>query len=189
MIFKRILPLATVLAAALVGSACNDSTGFEAQLETRRDTFIVYAMSGSAPELPTAYSSVGRQVMRVDTLLFDVAFDLTADGQVALLPVSVVGQSPLGRRIGIRADTVAFESLQRAPVQGYTHDSVLVVPVGRTVVVEAPGNTCGLYALSQNLYTKFVIDSVNPVTRQIGFHAVHNPNCGFRSLRPGIPKD
>ena len=190
--FKRILPAALALAAAALGAACDDSTGFEAQLETEADTFVAFALTGTAPQLPTAYNSTARPrgfVTRIDALQFDVAFDLTPAGQIALLPVNVVGLPVDGRRVGIWTDTTSFERMQRAPSRDYVYDSVVVVPVGQTVVIQAPSGSCGFYALSQFVFTKFVVDSVSQASRRIWFHAVHNPNCGYRSFRPGIPED
>jgi hypothetical protein len=128
--------------------------------------------------------------MRVDSLGFDVAFDITPAGQVELLPVRALAQPMDGRSIAIRVDTAAFESIQRAPVRGYVRDSVVTVPVGDVAILETPFPGCGPYSISQNVSAKLVIDSVNVGTRRIFFRAVNNPNCGFRSLRPKVvPKD
>ena len=62
----------------------------------------------------------------------------------------------------------------------------LTVPLA---MAQAYGTPQLLNATSQQPIIENFGFSVNPVTRQIGFHAVHNPNCGFRSFRPGIPKD
>lgn len=192
MSLKRLAPV--LLAAGLVASAaaCGDDNPFEASLPTTADQALeVYALSGTAPELPTAYFAVSQTVMRVDSLGFDVAFDITADGRIALYPVRTLGQPLSARSIGIRVDSATpYASLVRAPTRGYVRDSVVTVPVGRTVVLETPFSGCSLYALSQVVYTKLIVDSANVGTRKIFFHAVNNPNCGFRSLRPGVvPKD
>lgn len=187
MILKRTLPVVIALGAAALGAACDDTTGLEAQYKTFADTFVVYALSGTAPQLPTAFNSVAPAVLRVDTLEFDVAFDITSDGRVALYPISTVAFLRSPRRVAMRVDsTTGFESLQRAPSRGYVVDSVVVVPVGRTVILEVPG-ACNPYtSLSPYVYTKLVVDAVDPVTRRIDFHTVHNPNCGYRTLRPGV---
>jgi hypothetical protein len=43
--------------------------------------------------------------------------------------------------------------------------------------------------VSPNVFTKLVVDTVDVAARRIVFHTVHNPNCGYRSFRPGVPKD
>ena len=45
------------------------------------------------------------------------------------------------------------------------------------------------FSLASLMYAKIVVDSVNTTTRQIFFRATRNPNCGFRSFQPGVPKD
>jgi hypothetical protein len=130
-------------------------------------------------------------VMRVDSLNFDVAFDITPSGQISLYPVRTLGQPLLAKSVGIRVDSTAtFEGLTRAPVRGYVRDSVVTFTIGKVVVLETPFGGCGPYALSQNVYTKLVVDSADVVTRRIKFRAVNDPNCGFRSLQPEVtPKD
>jgi hypothetical protein len=187
---KRLISFAAAVGATAVVTlaACNDSTGYEATIPVFRDTAIVFAMTGSPPQLPNAFSFVSGRATRIDSLAFDVAFDITADNQVALYPVTTIGQLSAPRRIGIRVDSAGFETIQRAPVSGFVHDSLVVVPIGRTFILEVPGN-CQLYSLSAYQYSKVVIDTVDPVTRQIAFHAVTDPNCGFRSFKTGVPKD
>lgn len=196
---KRLLPLAAAVGLTLAAAACQDDTLFEASLNTTPITpFEVYALTGAGPGLPSAYSAVrnfgdpfSSQIRRVDSLDFDVAFDITPGGQISLYPLRTLGQPLSGRSVGIRVDSsVAFGDLQRAPVRGYVRDSVVTFAVGRTVVLETPFAGCGPYSLSQNVYTKLVVDSANLGTRKIFFRAVNNPNCGFRSLRPDArPKD
>jgi hypothetical protein len=55
------------------------------------------------------------------------------------------------------------------------------------VVFELASDACQ-YSLASQLYAKLVVDSVASTRRQIYFRAVRDPNCGFRSLQPGVPK-
>ena len=45
------------------------------------------------------------------------------------------------------------------------------------------------FALSPNIYSKLVVDSVSAGTNAIWFRFVANPNCGFRSFAAGLPKN
>jgi hypothetical protein len=40
--------------------------------------------------------------------------------------------------------------------------------------------------LSTIRYTKLVVDSIDVARRAIFFRTVHDPNCGYRSLVPGV---
>lgn len=184
---KRLLAFAAALGLAAL-AACDQSTGYEAQFPVVTGNYIVYALSGSGPQLPTAFSTVAGKVMQVDTLAFDFAFDLTPAGEVTLLPVTKIGTLVSPRRISFHVDSSSFDDLQRAPISSWVHDSIVTVPIGRTVVIEAPGS-CQVYALSQYIYTKMVVDSVDQPARRIYFHATSDPNCGFRSFKAGVPKD
>jgi hypothetical protein len=191
MLLKRLAPL---LAAGLlaVAAACDDRNPFEASLPTSADRpHEVYALTGTSPELPSAFFAVAQVVMRVDSLTFDVAFDITPAGTVAIYPVRALGQPLSARSVGIRVDsTRSYGAVTRAPGGSYLRDSVVVVPTGRPVILETPFSGCGLYSISQFVYTKLVVDSVDTDRRKIYFHAVNNPNCGFRELRPGVtPED
>ena len=44
--------------------------------------------------------------------------------------------------------------------------------------------------LSTIRYTKLVVDSIDVARRAVFFRTVHDPNCGYRSLIPGVvPKN
>ena len=63
---------------------------------------------------------------------------------------------------------------------------------GQLVVVDKVDPNCnrlGGAFLGYNIRAKFVIDSVNTSRRAIYLKVLSNPNCGFKSLEPGEPKD
>jgi hypothetical protein len=91
-------------------------------------------------------------------------------------------------RVGIQRSTSTFDQLQRAPGSGYNYDSVTTTRAGETLVIEVQSPQCA-FSFSPTLYTKIAIDSVFLNSRQLRIRTVHDPNCGFRSFRPGIPKD
>ena len=94
--------------------------------------------------------------------------------------------------VGLQKVAGTFESVQRAPTGTYEIDDPLTVSVGEVVVIEARRNRQSdlcTFAISPNIYSKLVVDSVSTGTNAIWFRVVANPNCGFRSFAPGLPKN
>jgi hypothetical protein len=85
----------------------------------------------------------------------------------------------------MRVVNTPFDSLDTAPEGGYQRDSATVAGVGQTLAVETEPPAC------QNgrtfLYAKLVVDSVSATNGGIFMRARVDPNCGYRSLRPGRP--
>jgi hypothetical protein len=194
----RIRALTLCVAALATGgiAACDDPIGLEAGLGTLTDTFTVYALSGTPAAVPVALSTTDRIAVRIaDNIAFDVAFDLDASGNITAYPVRLVipfrvigGLLQETHLVGIQKSSTPFEQLTKAPSSGYSYDSATVVRAGETVVVEVQAAQCA-FSFSPRLYTKIAIDSVFPAARAIRIRTVHDPNCGFRSFQPGIPKD
>ena len=134
--------------------------------------------------------------MRIaDHIAFDVAFDLDASGNVTAYPVRLVvpfrvigGLLQETHRVGIQKSSTPFDQLTKAPSGGYNYDSATVARAGETIVVEEQAAQCA-FSFSPTLYPKIVIDSVFVSSRNMRIRTVHDPNCGFRSFQPGIPKD
>ena len=188
--------LAALLAAALTLSACGEETlGLRAYSAVEFDTLSAYAMSGTPISFPAAYSAESGIVVRVDpTIAFNVAFDLLAPGRVQLVPARrisaqrvVNGLPSAPARLGMQRIKGTFESMTKAPVDGYAYDSTFSVAPGEGVVLEIAADACS-YSLISQRYAKLVVDSIVPARRQVYFRGVRDPNCGFRSLQPGIPK-
>jgi hypothetical protein len=113
---------------------------------------------------------------------FDFAVDRTSDGRVRLLPSRlVVDLTGVGQvyRTGFQLATVPFDSIAEAPPAGYRADSAFTVNVGQPVIVQSQSALCTSY------YAKAVVVSVDAVTGAFTLRTRVNPNCGFRSLRPG----
>jgi hypothetical protein len=154
----------------------------------------VYAMNGSAQALPAGIEIKLLQAVRIDpSWAFDLAFDLDASNNVIVhTPKSISTELVSLPRIGMQASTLTFEQLIDAPASGFVYDSLLTVPVGQTIVVDKIDPTCNRFGgafLGFNIRAKFVIDSVSTSRRAIYLTMLSNPNCGFRSLEPGEPKD
>ncbi len=187
-------PALIVTAVAL--AACGDSNNNllnAASSENTARSFSVYALTGTSSALPAAYNFTTELLARPQLLSnggvnFDVAFDLTSDNKVKLLPVrSVVPLPPAGvSSVGMLKSTSAYRALERAPDRGYTVDSTLIVGIGETVVLQLPGSGC-IYG--EPYYAKLVVDSIIAAERRIVVGSLVNRNCGFRALTVGIPKN
>ncbi len=180
---------------ALAVAACSDTNSLlsAAAFENSSRTFSVYALSGTSSVLPAAYQFTAEllarpQVLSNGSVNFDVAFDLTADNKVKLLPVRAVVPLPPGGApsVGMLRSSTAYSVLERAPEKGYVLDSTLVVGVGETVVLQLPGSGC---VYGEPYYAKLVVDSILVAQRRIVVGSLVNRNCGFRALTVGIPKN
>ncbi|MGQ0538329.1 MAG: hypothetical protein ACT4R6_05230 [Gemmatimonadaceae bacterium] len=194
----RIRALSFLAVAAFAGAlnGCDDPIGSRAGIGTLTDTFTVFALSGTPASAPVALSTTDRITVRIsDNLAFDVAFDLDPGGNVLAYPVRLVvpfrvigGLLQQTHRVGIQKAKTPFDEVMRAPSGGYNYDSITVAKAGDALVVEVQAPQCA-FSFSPGLYTKIAIDSVYAATRAIRIRTVHDPNCGFRSFKPGIPKD
>ncbi|HYD53930.1 MAG TPA: hypothetical protein VEA99_14935 [Gemmatimonadaceae bacterium] len=183
------LPLA-VAAVAFI-AACGDPTGTRAELNVVEDTVELYAINGSHPAAPIGFTIADGALRTLNSAFaFDAAVDLDAQGRVILYPARLVaGNQVPTSLVGLQKVGGTFSSVTRAPSSGYRPDSALTLAVGEVAVIQVSSELC-VYALrGVNLYGKFVVDSVRASDRQIWGRLTNNPNCGFRSLVPGIPKD
>lgn len=190
----RPLLAAAALTAAL--TACGDPYAIEAQFNVATDTFSVYTLNDAPAGAPTAialYASVGGvpAVTAGPTFAFDIAVDVDGTGKVTLIPNSRVGNAMVRpHRVGMQVVPGTFEALTRAPAGGYKYDSLLVVSPGQVVAVQAADPAaCPVPYLGTNIYGKLVVDSVRATPARVYFRSTVDPNCDFRSLLPGVPKD
>ena len=94
-----------------------------------------------------------------------------------------------GRSVGLLKSDVAFDALTEAPRRGYLIDSTAVtIAVGQTLVLQTqtPGCFNDSRGASPIIFSKLVVDSVS-AARAIHFRLTVDPNCGFRSFKPGVP--
>jgi len=188
-------PRLAVLVAALISVgaiACGDFTAVPASLPTLTDSGTVYALNGAPPGAPTALHFFAGQLVPADAnFLFDIAFDLDSNGKVVYMPQRVVASAlATTHSVGLRTASDSFEAVTSAPKTGYRADTSLVT--SRNVVVLAQSNdpsTCGVSLTGSSIYAKIVVTSVDLATRQLKVRFTIDPNCGFVSFAPGIPKD
>jgi len=175
--------------------ACGDDNSLLSPATTENviRTYSVYAMSGTSPALPAAYRFTTESLERPQILSnggvnFDMAFDLTANNQVSLVPVRVVVPLPPAgaTSLGLRTSDASFTALERAPTTGFRADTSLVVGVGQTVLVQVQGGGC---FLGDPLYAKLVVDSIITAERRLVVRSLTNRNCGYRALTEGLPRN
>lgn len=194
--FKRRISVLTVAIAAVAlasgASSCGDPTAIEAQFETDTAHVQVFALNGSPTTLPSAIRTRSIIAVRVgNDFGFDVAFDLGPSGEViAYTPRMIANEVAPVRRVGLLLAEGPFESFTEAPTGGFKYDSLLTIPAGKLLLVDVIEPACiNLSILGPNVRSKVQVDSVNVTTRAIWLRVLSNPNCGFRSLTPGLPKE
>lgn len=195
----RLLATLALAGSAAVTTACSgeDPFAIRASLETTLDTLAVFPFSGPQPLLPSAIDLFGRSVVRPALRggvvpNFDIAIDTDAQGRVLLYPAAVVASPPGGSpRTGFQVVSGTFDALETAPRNGYRYDTLQVVTVGQVVAIEGQGiSQQGIYCgTTSMLHAKLVVDSVSRATGAAHLRVRTNPNCGFRSLKAGLPDD
>lgn len=201
---SRLLVSSAGLASALAFglAACSDPNQAITPSTVLADTLTVFALTGTSPSFPSGYLASSGAVTRADgNFNFDIAFDIDAARNIVVYPQKLVGVpcvvgalncgGALGAKpVGLQRITVAFDSLTRAPASNYVFDSSFVVTPGQGLVMQVQSSAECSLSLATILYTKFVVDSIDAARRAIYFRAVHDPNCGYRTLIPGaVPKN
>jgi hypothetical protein len=199
-VWRRVLSLAGA-AAALAGCGQDPLEAASAgNVDTVPVAFVVYPFSTAAASLNTAISISNFRELRPALLTataggglslvpnFDFAVDRAADGRIRFVPSKLITDlTGAGRvlRNGLRVVSTPFDSLDAAPDGGYQRDSATVVSVGQTLAVETEPPACPNGRTF--LYAKLAVDSVSATTGAIYIRGRIDPNCGYRSLRPGRP--
>lgn len=181
--------LGALLFTALLAGACDDPFDDGATTPTIDATLETWSVNGSPPAFPSALLVPQVTVVRPDAVgSFDIAFEITADGRLRVLPVSrVVLGSGSGRAIGLLRATGTFTEIVDAPRTGWAFDTVMTFNPGQTFLVKVQTQFCQ-FEIRQDIYAKFYVDVVDPVGKRAVLITRVNPNCGFRSLLPGIPE-
>ena len=181
--FASLLPI-----LGFVG-ACNGNPLGNATIENRVDTLLIGALVGTPISVPSGYGiNPGvAQVIRTDqTAQFDFAYNILPDGRRVLLPRAALGLAGGSAEPGLQPSDESFDDIDEAPLNGYLTLDTIVVDVGQRYVVRSRV-TCT--SIGVPLYGKIEILEFNDADRRLTFRALANTNCGFRSLKPGIPED
>jgi hypothetical protein len=120
---------------------------------------------------------------------FDVAIDVRGDSVLFMPPRRIASSLAAVRRVGLRSDTIPFDSARTAPRSGYVFDSVTVsAKKGGTVFIVSQHPVCASLAeASRELYAKVGVFDIDPVAKTAVLRVRVDPNCGFRSFLPGVP--
>ena len=185
--------LLVAVAAVAALSGCDDRSPFGARFQNNAIVRTAYAMNGTHPALPSAVSIRGGSVVQIDSRFqFDIAFDMDEFGFVTVHSARAVASelTPVNR-VGFHIDSVnVYEQITQAPTSGYHYDTSFALRAGRTLLIDVIDGSCqGQSFLGFNIRAKLKLDSVNVTNRAIYFRMLSNPNCGFRSLVEGLPKD
>ena len=174
---------------AAVVAACDDPVA-PGLRPTNTDTLLVFAVTGSSLSSQTAINiGEGTLVRAAGDFGFDVAFDINAAGNAVLIPVRVYGGSFTSQKtVGLQKARGTFESVTRAPESGYNYDSTLVLAPGETAVVETVTDACAFDFLKV-MYAKIGLIAVDVPSRRLRIQVTVDPNCGYRSFSPGVPKN
>lgn len=189
--------LSAAAVAALSIAACKDTTAIQANLPVTADTLVAYALTGTPASLPSGLAVTLRSTVRVSAAgNFDVAFDFDSLGRIIVSPVRTI-VSPLAGisipLVALQLPSTSFDAITVAPSGYYRPDTAVVVTPGQPFVIlttrSTASQTC-LYTPSPRVYAKVVIDSIQPTTtRAIYLRQTVDPNCGFKSLQPGLPSN
>ena len=179
-----------LLLVAVSAVACGSANLLPpANVAVADDTVTLWAVTGTAIALPSAYDIILATPARTDrTSSFDFVFDfladsLTGDTVPALEPRGAVGLSADGGLIKVAS---TFGAITSAPGSGYNSTSPVYVDTTTVVAVRSRTETCN-FGITSGVFAKLQPLVIDRVARKIVLHLVVDPNCGYRSLQPGIP--
>ncbi len=183
-----------VLLLALLGLvACGGDDPFRGSATVPNEVSeISMAAFSTGTVAPSALDLVSLRVVRPElqstgTVNFQLALDVNASGTVSLLPVLALLSPPNGgTSVGLQRTAVAFDDITRAPVDGFTADSVLTTQRGEAVFFLVQAGVC---TFGEPFYGKLVVEGVNTETRRLIVRILINRNCGFRDLTIGLPRN
>jgi hypothetical protein len=174
------------LALCAASAACNNPFALPpATLPPVSATLVLFAMTGTPLETPSAFDMVLQLVARTDrTSQFDFAFDIQVDSvhdtTAVLYPRGALG---LFRDGGIQTTLTPYDSITIAPTNGYEEGAPVTVKLGSVVLVASRVQSCN-FGFIRPLYMKLQVTTLDLVARSITFKTLLDPNCGYRSLRP-----
>ncbi len=179
--------LASLVVGFLTVAACGN-TGLQPGIVVNAvDTLSLYALDGTALDLPSAFRIVSPHVLRTDQSSdFDFVFNLTAGDSAELLPTGAVGLG-IGSGIQIQKASTSFDAITVVPGGVYADSLPVHVDSGSVAVVHSRPTSCAITASFSFLYAKVQVAKIDTVARRIDLIVLTNQNCGYRSLEPGNP--
>lgn len=186
----RFLPLQLAAACALLVACSDDSQLAPASIPNVVDTLTLGALNSSPISVPSGYSVADGNVVRTDiSSAFDFVYDVDATGQHVFIPIEAMGLGGTdGNGPGLQYYNGTFEALDNAPINGYVTNDTIVLDSGTVLAVRSRIVCTGL---GVPIYGKMQVLSFDdtPGNRQVTLQALSDENCGYKSLRIGLPKD
>ena len=105
------------------------------------------------------------------------------DTVAVLVPRGAVGPAAGG----LQLSSLAFDSVRAAPVDGYDFAAPILIRPGDVLIAASRQQRCTTGGVESPRYAKLSIEAVDAVARTVSIVLDINPNCGYRSLEPGIP--
>ena len=176
--FLLLLPWAAVL-------ACSDSNSLaDPTDENAVEENTIGSLTDTPISVESGYSITAGQIRTDQTGEFDFAFDIEGDaatGQPVLLPRAALGITSTTADPGLQQSDETFDSIDRAPSNGYITDQKVPIAVGDVVLVRGRV-TC---SIGVPLYAKIQILDI--ADGSLYFKVLADQNCGYRGLKPGLP--
>ena len=181
---------------AFAAAACGDPFTIQAPFPAVTDSFAIRTLTRTPPSARSLWRIGSFNRYRLDSigLQFDLGFDFDDAGRITVYPARTIitppppGSSAAPPSVGLLAGTASYASVDRAPETGYRADTALAITKGQVVFVRSTSDVCANQRTGGTLlYAKFVVDSVNPVTRELLVRTTIQQSCNFRSFAPGIP--
>lgn len=183
---------AAAMAAFVAAAGCSDPNEIApASLSNQVDTVTIFSQSFGTVSQPSAYSIASRAPVRTweAGINFEFVYDVDSLGRSLFLPIELFGVLPSGAfKPGLKRPTASatFSQITKAPLNGYiTEDTIPVVP-GDLFYVRTTVSTCSI--LSVPLYAKVHVIAIDTAAKSVQLEVLANQNCGYRGLKPGIPK-
>lgn len=183
---------AVVAAFIAVAGACSDPNDIsDPTLPNVVDTLSLWSLTDGPLTEPTAYSINSRSGVRTWEVGndFEFAFDETPAGEPIFLPTNVLGLlSSTSFKPGLKRPGagVTFDEMVKAPSNGYTVSDTIPIAVGDLFFIRTTISTCSF--LGVPLYGKLQVLEIDPVLHTVRVQVLANQNCGYRALKPGLPK-
>jgi hypothetical protein len=178
------------LLAFVAAAACSDPNAIlPASLSNEVDTLTLWSLEKGPLTKPTAYSLNARNGVRTWEVgtSFEFLFSMDSTGRARFIPLGALGLTGTGSvKPGLLKTTVAFDSIGKAPLNGYLTIDTITIAEHQSYYVRTAVNTCA--TLGVPLYGKLEIIDIDTAAATVTFRAVGDQNCGYRGLKPGIPK-
>jgi hypothetical protein len=136
-------------------------------------------------ETPSGFAVDGSRLVRTDQSVdFDFAYNVEADGQPVFLPRAVLGIEPNASvNPGLQLRSESFDAITVAASNGYVTDQAVPIAVGERYMVRGR-ITC---SIGVPRYAKLEVQAIDNGARTVTFRVLTDDNCGFKGLEPGLP--